>query len=358
LSTFKELQMKRKVFAGLGLLGLTLTTLSAITPVRAQTVSVVMSGLDSPRGMAFGPDGALYVAESGRGGSGPSIVLQGQTYSYGPTGALTRLLRGQQKRVATGLPSMVDANGQATGPHDVSFQGRGGAYVTIGFGDNPAARAGFGPVGALFGTLINVTPSGNWRVVSDIAAYEARVNPAGGPLDSNPYGILAVPGATILTDAGGNALLRVGANGAISTLAVFPARPVRSTDSVPTAVAIGPDKAYYVSELTGAPFTEGVANVYRVVPGAAQQVFQSNFKTIIDIAFGPDGSLYVLQYATGPVFFSGPGQVIRVAPDGTRQVVIGGLVQPTSLVIGSDGALYVTNRGTSVGNGEVLRVQP
>ena len=29
-------------------------------------VTVVMSGLDSPRGLTFGPEGALYVAEAGR----------------------------------------------------------------------------------------------------------------------------------------------------------------------------------------------------------------------------------------------------------------------------------------------------
>ena len=32
---------------------------------------VVMSGLDNPRGLAFGPEGGLYVAEAGRGGPGP-----------------------------------------------------------------------------------------------------------------------------------------------------------------------------------------------------------------------------------------------------------------------------------------------
>src|SRR5512138_1235874 len=32
-------------------------------------VTVVMSGLDNPRGLAFGPEGALYVAEAGRGPS-------------------------------------------------------------------------------------------------------------------------------------------------------------------------------------------------------------------------------------------------------------------------------------------------
>jgi hypothetical protein len=351
--------MKRTVFAGLGLLSLTLSTLGISSTVSAQTVSVVMSGLDNPRGLAFGPKGALYVAEAGRGGDGPSIVLPGPggEQSYGPTGALTRLLRGKQERVATGLPSFAGADGAATGPHDVAFQGQI-AYVTVGFGADPALRAGFGSVGARFGTLIKVPKNGKWRVVSDIAAYEATVNPAGGPVDSNPYGVLVRPGATIVTDAGANALLQVKANGNISTLAVFPARPVRLTDAVPTAVVIGPDKAYYVSELTGVPFAEGAANVYRVVPGATPQVFRDGFKTIIDIAFGPDGSLYVLQHATGEIFFGGPGQVIRVAPDGTRQVVISDLVRPTSLAIDRDGTLYVTNNGVSVGTGEVLRIQP
>src|SRR5215208_1929621 len=32
---------------------------------------VVASGLDNPRGIAFGQDGALYVAEAGAGGAGP-----------------------------------------------------------------------------------------------------------------------------------------------------------------------------------------------------------------------------------------------------------------------------------------------
>ena len=93
------------------------------------------------------------------------------------------------------------------------------------------------------------------------------------------------------------------------------------------------------------------------MPGSPPQVVLTGFKTVIDIDFGSDGSLYVLEHATGATFFEGPGRVIRVAPNGTRTVVIDGLTRPTSIVVGPD-ALYVSNRGISVGIGEVLRIEP
>jgi hypothetical protein len=327
----------------------------------ATTARVVMSGLDNPRGLAFGPEGALYVAEAGRGGPGPCIFLRPvpMPFCYGPTGAVTRLRRGEQERVATGLPSYAGPAGDATGPHDISFLGRGGAYVTIGLGFEGQSRSALAGVGDQFGWLVHMPASGGWRPVADIAAYEFAENPGGGPLDSNPYGLLAEPGSRVVADAGANALLRVAANGDISTLAVFPSRAQgRSTDSVPTAVAVGPDGAYYVAELSGVPFAAGAANIYRVVPGHAPTVAWSGFTTVIDIAFGPDGSLYVLEHSTGPVFFALPGRLIKVAPDGTRTTVIDGLTRPGSVAVGPDGALYISNRSTSIGTGEVLRIEP
>src|SRR3954467_982986 len=96
----------------------------------AANMPVVMSGLDNPRGMDFGPQGALYVAEAGRGGGpgSPFVVSRGTPHFYGETGAVTRLWKGEQQRVASGLPSigLVDGN-EAAGPSDISFNGVGNA---------------------------------------------------------------------------------------------------------------------------------------------------------------------------------------------------------------------------------------
>ncbi len=329
-------------------------TLSAV-PV----VEVVMSGLDNPRGLAFGPEGGLYVVEAGRGGTGPCQTLRMAVQCYGPSGAVTRLWRGVQERVVAGLPSQVDPTGQAFGAQDISFQGRGGAYITLGFGGDPSLRANFGPDGALFGTLIHASASGQWKVIVDVANYEVTDNPGGGPVDSNNYGVIAEPGGRVVSEAGGNVLLRVTANGTISTIAILPSRPqMRDTDAVPTGLTVGPDGAYYVGELTGGPFNAGSARIYRVVPGSPPVIYSEGFKAILDIAFGPDGSLYVVEFAGGATGLGAPGRLLRVLPNGTRETVLPELDRPTSVLVGADGIIYVTNHGTSPGNGEVLRVQP
>lgn len=322
--------------------------------------TIVMSGLDHPRGMAIGPEGGLYVAEAGRGGSGPcQVVLPNEPpRCFGLTGAITRLWKGTQERVVTGLPSQANAPG-ATGPHDISFVGRGAAYVSIGSGGHPSLRAGWGPGGELFGTVLQVQPSGQWRLVADLAAYELENNPDTGVIDTNIFGLLAEAGGLYVADAGGNALLRVRPNGDISTVAVFPARlnSTRGTDSVPTDVVRGPDDALYVSELAGVNFAAGLANIWRIAAGAAPSVHRAGLQTVIDLDFGPDGSLYYLQHASA-VFFGGPGQLVRVRPNGVTNVVVSGLTRPTSVLVADDGTVYVTNNGVTPGAGQVLRVNP
>lgn len=322
-------------------------------PAAQVSARPVMTGLDNPRGLAVDRDGTLYVAEAGKGGSGPCLTLRGQSACFGRTGAVSRLREGRHERYVTGLPSHITTTGEVTGPHDVGI-GRDAVYVVMGMGGNPAEiRAAFGPDADYLGKLLIVTRNGLVLPV-ELSAYESTHNPAGGPVDSNPFGLLVHDREGFVADAGANAVLRLG-SGQVSTLAALLQGP-RPFESVPTTIVRSPDGAFYIGELTGVPFPDGAARVYRVTSGGVPQVFLEGFKTIIDLAFGPDGSLYVLEHASGPVFFAGPGRILRVAPNGSRSVVLGGLDRPTSIAIDRDGAVFVTNHGISIGSGEVLRI--
>ena len=132
-----------------------------------------------------------------------------------------------------------------------------------------------------------------------------------------------------------------------------------SVQAVPTSVAIGPDGDYYVGQLTGGPFTVGVANVYRVpTEGGTPVLAFSGFTNIIDIAFASDGSLFVLEIARDAIPNFNPGRLVHVAPDGTRtEIAAGQLIAPGGVAVGHDGSLYVTNRSTSSTAGEVLHIE-
>ncbi len=73
------------IVACLGLL-----SVAATGGATAQTTNftVIASGLDGPRGMKFGPDGNLYVAEAGTGGPNTTVGLCTQG-----AGAIRSLLR-------------------------------------------------------------------------------------------------------------------------------------------------------------------------------------------------------------------------------------------------------------------------
>src|SRR5688572_18805091 len=75
------------------------------------TIEPVIGGLVNPRGLGFGPDGALYVAEAGSGGGGPCYTSGAAVnVCYGPTGAVTRITLGEtpaKTRIIQGLPSVA-----------------------------------------------------------------------------------------------------------------------------------------------------------------------------------------------------------------------------------------------------------
>lgn len=320
--------------------------------------TVVASGLNDPRGLAFGPDGALYIAESGYA-VGDDTILN--------NGSITRVAGGSQSRIVTGLPS-IQPGEDVTGPQDIAFGSDGTGYVVVGLGTNPSARASE-PSTLHLGSILTFT-GGAPANFADVSAYEAANNPVDPamPPDSNPFHLAATADGLLVTDSGANTLLRADASGQVSLVAAFQDHPVGppvpSSQSVPTGVAVGPDGTIYVAELTGFPFSPGAANIY-TVPGAGgtPSVYATGLTDLTDIAFGADGSLYALEYDLDGI--TGPnvgGGFVRIGAGGATETLLDlgtALPNPTGLTIGPDGAFYVTiNSSGAAGSGAVVRIAP
>jgi hypothetical protein len=355
----------------------TTAALVAAIGAAAQTTSlkVVASHLNNPRKLFVGRDGALYVVEAGIGGRDKCLVSGGTPTCVGMTGSIAKVVGGAPQRVVTHLWSGARRNGrQAQGPADVLVR-RGTYYVLLQNGTiDPRGVNALGPDGATAGDLIS-TPAGKASpaVIFNFAAFEAANNPDHGrgpgaklgspPIDSDPYALAAYRGGFAVADAAGNDVLWIRPNGRVSVLAVFPTQTLRlsradgkkigappamtsiSVQSVPSSVAVGPDGALYVGELTGVPFKPGTARVWRVVPGRKPTVYASGFTTISDLAF--DGrDLLVLEISTrGLLAGRSPGALIRLEPTGKRSVIASkGLLYPTGVAV-AHRTIYISNNG-------------
>ncbi len=380
--------MKLKQF-GITFLSVCIAAFSGMKAAEAASFSVIADGLNNPRGLAFGNDGSLYVTEAGTGGSGacvPSPSVANQSLCYGTTGAVTKIGNGTQERILTGLPSLALPDGTDTsGPQDIKFDATGKPYIAIGYGSNPTFRAALGNTD--LGKIITANFNTNsWTSVADLANYELVNNPDQGDLISNPFSLLVDGNNIVAVDAGANELLSVGTDGsnlkAIATIPrqtltnpIFPSGASSSPFEIqavptniakgpdgayyvrPTNIAKGPDGAYYVSQLTGFPFPEGEAKIYRVGADGQPTVYTDGFTQLTDLDFDTEGNLYALQYANQSLWKGNlDGSVIKIANDGTRTTILSGngLESPTALTIGADGAIYVTNRGDRPGLGQVM----
>jgi hypothetical protein len=382
--------VKRSMYlATLAAIGLTAATLAPTSATARQqvaatggltsTIEVVASGLNAPRGLVYDRyRQRVLIAEAGIGaqnlaaGNPCGFAERGLPFCLGQSGSIYQHNESGTpgSRIVTGLPSTtLTLDGSTTiGIHDIDLRGD---VMTVSFGTlgNKQYRESLGPGAALLGHTANVTPTGQVQPYGDILTFEDNLH-APLHIEANPYGVLGFSWGAIQVNAGGpntnkgNDLLLVLKNGQIFQLAQFPERPsltdpTRNIRAVPTSVAIGPDGALYVGELSGAPFFPGEARVWRVVPGHAPTVYQQGFSTIVDIRFDSRGRLIVLQTSNDPFDVDGQGALIRVEKDGSRTTLAStGLTNPGGVALVNDRTFYVTTRLASAdGSGSLVKVR-
>ncbi len=354
-------------------LALTVAVAVSVAPASAQLQwEVVASGLDNPRHLSFSPTGALYVVEAGRGGAGPCVEHPDLgEFCLGFSGAVTQVRdNGSDQRVLTGLPSIINEEGETLGPSDIALTGSQKFVLSVGLGGSDQFRAGFGPDGTLLGTLVTgKLRHGGFSLFADVLANEAVANPDGTDIDSNPVGLVRQGEGYILADAGGNAVVRASHKGTFTTITSLPpgsalAPPFLGlppgtqipTDAVPTSVVKGPDGAYYISQLTGFPFEPGDANIWRVVPGQAPTIYASGLTNLTDLAFASDGSLYAVEISSIGLLNGPIGALVRITPGASQHTTVADdLFAPYGVAL-TDGAAYVSTCAVCMGGGEVIKI--
>jgi hypothetical protein len=314
----------------------------AVSAAQAATVETVARGLDNPRSVAGGADGAVYVANAGRGGR----QCQGEgeeAMCLGNTGRIVRVAGGKKRTVAGGFVSIAGPGGPfAAGLHGVSVAPDGSVFAVSGSSTPQDVKSFPPPVKRQAGRVFSVS-GGEFSAVARVDRLEHRRNldNVKGDRNSNPYAVLALADRQIVVDAGANAVLEV-RDGQVSLLALIPNRRNGRRQSVPSSIALGPDGAYYVGELAESS-GKGKARVWRVpAEGGTATVYRSGFTTISGVAFDSAGNMFVTEMFVNRRF---GGRVVRVAPDGGRTVLAGvkKLTAPTGAAVDSTGAVYVSN---------------
>ena len=320
-------------------------------------VSVYATGLYNPKGMAFGTDGSLYVAESGPPGNVtvPLPVNFGGSGPIGTRGAVARIGPGGGAAVpyVTGLPNIGLYGGvEMLGAADVIFY-QGKMYEVA------AGHMTVSP------KLSEIQSDRKLKTVSDIGKFNNDNPPPPSNGDAvpfgNPFAMVGLNGRIYITDGNYNRILEADpVSGKLSILHQF------APDPTSTGLTVGPDGKLYVAQYGTAPYLPGSGEIDTVTTsGVVHKGAVTGLTTPIATAFAKDGTMYVLQYAARfdskkLRYVVNTGGLFRVNKDGSKTPVVTNLMFPTAMIFGPDGALYITNFGNEAnyGEGTVIRVVP
>ncbi len=335
----------------------------------APVATTFASGFNNPRGLTFGPDGYLYVAEGGLGGSTPAPsgcplvagaaapylgstgdpVLGGRISKVSPSGAVSTVVNAlPSSQTSAALGNLV------SGVSSVAFIGNQLYGLLAGAGCSHG-------VPSVPNGVIKVGPGTSWSVIANLSAFQAAHPVAHSDSedfepDGTWYSMASAGGALYPMDSNHGELDRVTPSGSISRVLDISAQVGHV---VPTAIAH--HGVWYIGNLGEFGASDGTVpdeHVYQLNPSGRLRVQASGLEQVLGLAFH-GGKLYALESSTtpgGPT--PGTGAIVRVRAGHPAETVYSGLVFPTGMAIGPDGAFYVSERGFGfgAGAGRIVRI--